>query len=242
MSIKPSRIVEFSTLPSKCAYLKDQTMRMQYKFIEDCPQPLSLALIQRGWRRFGEYYSRPNCENCDKCLSLRIKADAYRFSKSAKRTIRKNARTRFLIQKPTLTKSHLELYEKYHTYMEKKKDWKHYRLSPNSYYELYVSGAMDFGQEVLYFVDDKLVGVDLIDVLEDGISSIYFFYDPDYLHLSLGKFSIYQQILIAQIKKLPFIYLGYYVEACTSLSYKADYKPYEILQGNPNLGEASIWL
>lgn len=242
MTKKPSRIVEFSTLPAKCAYLKDETMRMEYKFIEDCPSHLSQRLIQRGWRRFGEYYSRPNCQDCNKCLSLRIKADEYRFSKSAKRTIRKNVKTRFLIQKPTLTKSHLNLYEKYHKHMEAKKSWKHYSLSPNSYHELYVSGAMDFGQEVLYFVDEKLVGVDLIDFLDDGISSIYFFYDPDYAYLSLGRFSIYQQILIAQIHKLPYIYLGYYVKECDSLSYKADYKPYEILQGEPSLDELAIWL
>lgn len=100
---------------------------------------------------------------------------------------------------------------------------------------------MDFGQEVLYFRDDKLVGVDLIDFLADGISSIYFFYDPEYAHLSLGRFSIYQQILIAQMHKLPYVYLGYYVKECDSLKYKADYKPFEILQGNPSLNEFPLW-
>ncbi|MBE0490879.1 MAG: arginyltransferase [Sulfurospirillum sp.] len=241
MSVKPSRIIEFSTLPATCAYLKDRQMRMEYKFIEDCPTNLSQSLVERGWRRFGEYYSRPNCASCNLCLSLRIQAYAYRFSKSAKRTIRKNSNTRFLIQKPTLTKSHLALYEKYHKHMEAKKGWKHYHLSANSYYELYVAGAMEFGKEVLYFVDNKLVGVDLIDFFEDGISSIYFFYDPDYAHLSLGRFSIYQQILIAQINKLPYIYLGYFVEDCESLNYKANYKPFEILQGDPHLDQTSIW-
>jgi arginine-tRNA-protein transferase len=241
MSNKPSRIVEFSTLPAKCAYIDHHTMRMEYKFIEDCPYLLNQKLVQQGWRRFGEYYSRPNCDGCDKCLSLRIKADEYRFTKNAKRTIRKNANTKFLLQKPTLTRNHLNLYEKYHRYMEEKKGWKHYELSPNSYHELYVSGAMDFGQEVLYFRDDKLVGVDLIDFLADGISSIYFFYDPDYAHLSLGRFSIYQQILIAQMHKLPYVYLGYYVKECDSLKYKADYKPFEILQGNPSLNEFPLW-
>lgn len=121
MSNKPSRIVEFSTLPAKCAYIDHHTMRMEYKFIEDCPYLLNQKLVQQGWRRFGEYYSRPNCDGCDKCLSLRIKADEYRFTKNAKRTIRKNANTKFLLQKPTLTRNHLNLYEKYHRYMEEKK-------------------------------------------------------------------------------------------------------------------------
>jgi len=239
--MKPSRIVEFSTLEAKCAYLDNKHMRMEYKFIENCPETFSQQLVQRGWRRFGEYYSRPNCVDCNDCLSLRIDATNYRFSKSAKRTIRKNQKTRFLIQKPTITIQHLNLYEKYHKYMESKKGWKHYRMSPNSYHELYVSGAMKFGKEILYFVDDKLVGVDLVDFFTDGLSSIYFFYDPDYAHLSLGRFSMYQQIYIAQINKLPWIYLGYYVERCPSLNYKADYKPFEIMKNKPSLEESPIW-
>lgn len=237
----PSRLVEFSTLESKCAYLPHKRMRMEYKYIEDCPTFLNQQLIQRGWRRFGEYYSRPKCPNCNECLSLRIDANKYKFSKSARRCIKKNQNTKILIQKPTLTREHLSLYEKYHKYMEMKKGWKHYTLSPNSYHELYVCGAMEFGKEILYFVDNKLVGVDLIDIIDDGISSIYFFYDPNYAHLSLGRFSLYQQILIAKNYKLPWIYLGYYVKECPSLNYKADYKPHEILKNEPNLEEMPIW-
>jgi arginine-tRNA-protein transferase len=237
----PSRLIEFSTLEAKCAYLKDKRMRMEYKFIENCPEILSQKLIQRGWRRFGEYYSRPNCVQCNDCLSLRIDATNYRFSKSAKRTIRKNSVTKFIVQKPTITVQHLNLYEKYHKHMEEKKGWKHYTLSPNSYHELYVSGAMEFGKEILYFVEGKLVGVDLVDFFTDGLSSIYFFYDPDYAHLSLGRFSMYQQIYIAQTNKLPWVYLGYYVEKCPSLNYKADYKPFKIMKNQPSLEESPIW-
>lgn len=239
---KPSRIVTFSTLPAQCAYLENHMMRMEYKYIQDCPEILNQKLVQTGWRRFGEYYSRPTCKDCNECLSLRIKALEYEFSKSAKRTIKKNADTKMLIQKPTLTRNHLSLYEKYHKHMEQKKGWKHYPLGPNSYHELYVAGAMEFGKEVLYFRDNKLIGVDLIDFVSDGISSIYFFYDPDYASYSLGRFSIYQQILLAQMNKLPYVYLGYYVRECPSLKYKADYEPYEILLGNPMLNEFSSWV
>ena len=240
--MKPGRIVEFSTLETKCAYLKNRRMRMEYKFIQQCPEKLNQQLVQRGWRRFGEYYSRPKCNGCNDCLSLRIDALNYHFSKSAKRVIRKNRHTKSIIQKPTVTMQHLNLYEKYHRHMEAKKGWKHYPINPNSYYELYVSGSMNFGKEILYFVDNRLVGVDLVDFLPDGLSSIYFFYDPKYAHLSLGRFSMYQQIHIAQENKLPWVYLGYYVEKCPSLSYKADYEPYEILQGDPTLEESPIWL
>lgn len=236
-----SRLVEFSTLEDKCAYLPNKNMRMEYKYIQNCPQMLNEKLVQRGWRRFGEYYSRPNCKDCNACESLRIDARNFEFSKSDRRTLRKNTQTKILIQSPTLTQAHLGLYEKYHAYMEDKKGWKHYSLSPNSYHELYVRGCMNFGKEVLYFRDNNLVGVDLIDILSDGISSIYFFYDPDFAHLSLGRFSIYQQILLAKNHKLPWIYLGYFVADCDSLKYKADYTPHQILQNNPELNDEPIW-
>ncbi|MBL0687014.1 MAG: arginyltransferase [Sulfurospirillum sp.] len=240
--MQPSQIIEFSTLEAKCEYLKNKRMCMEYKFIENCSEILNQKLIQRGWRRFGEYYSRPNCMNCSDCLSLRINALNYSFSKSAKRTIRKNTNTKFLLQKPTVTTQHLDLYDKYHKYMKEKKGWQYYSLTTSSYHELYSSGAMKFGKEILYFIDNKLVGVDLLDFLADGLSSTYFFYDPDYMHLSLGRFSMYQQINIAKIYNLPWIYIGYYVKECPSLNYKNDYKPYEILQGEPDLKDSPIWL
>jgi len=83
--------------------------------------------------------------------------------------------------------------------------------------------------------------VDLIDILEDGISSIYFYYDPDFAKYSLGKLSLYNQIKYAQNAKKKWIYLGYYVKECPSLSYKAQYKPYLTLEGRPTEQEAFKW-
>ncbi len=235
------RIIEFCTLESECAYLANRRSRMEYKYIENCSPLLNNELVKRGWRRFGNYYSRPACKNCNECKSLRIDALNYTFSKSAKRTIRKNAETYYIINSPTLSNEHLELYEKYHSHMEKKKGWKKYSVKASGYHELYVEGAGSFGKEILYYRDDKLIGVDLVDFLSDGISSIYFFYDPDFSHLSLGRYSIYIQIDLAKRLDLRWIYLGYYVKDCPSLNYKADYKPYEILQNNPKLTEKDIW-
>ena len=94
----------------------------------------------------------------------------------------------------------------------------------------------------MYFDGDKLIGVDLIDILEDGVSSIYFYYDPDYNHLALGKYSLYNQILFAKQRAKKWIYLGYYVEECPSLSYKAHYKPFLTLKGRPSEHEAYEWI
>jgi arginine-tRNA-protein transferase len=126
--------------------------------------------------------------------------------------------------------------------MSAKKGWKYYELTPKRYFELHVAGCGNFGKEVLYFYEGRMVAVDLIDFTDEGISSIYFFYDPDFSNLSLGRYSIYRQILLAKEYGLNWIYLGYYVKECQSLMYKANYKPHQLLQGNPEMEEMPVWI
>lgn len=240
-SIAP-HIVEFSTLPSECAYLDGRKSRMEYRYIKGCSYNLNDSLVRRGWRRFGEYFSRPQCDGCKDCLSVRIDASEFKFSKSIRRILKKNQNcTSIMVRKPSVTKDHVNLYNKYHSYMQKKRNWKYFELNLQTYYELYVNGYGDFGLEFLYFCEGKLVGVDLVDETSDGVSSIYFFYDPDFSHLSLGRYSIYQQILYTQAKEKRWIYLGYYVKECQSLNYKNSFKPLDILTNNPKNNQEPIW-
>ena len=223
-------IIEFSTLETNCVYQSNKRMKMQYKYIKNPLLSINSKLIENGWRRFGNYFSKPICKRCSDCLSLKIDVKNFKFSKSQRRVFKKNRDTKVLIRKPSITKEHLELYEKYHLYMKQKKGWDYIPITPENYKDLYMEGASFYGKEVLYFIDGNLVGVDLIDFLENGISAIYFFYDPDYSKYSLGKFSLLKEIEFAKKLDLDWIYLGYAVENCDSLNYKFEYKPYKVLQ------------
>jgi arginine-tRNA-protein transferase len=231
---------EFS-LNEKCSYLQNREQTMHYKLIQKCSPEKNQALIERGFRRFGLAFFRPICSQCNECKSIKIDAKNYIFSKSARRIMRKAKDIRTYIQQPSLTHMHLELFEKYHRYMHHKKGWEYHDTTAEHYYNSFVSGYEDFGYEVLYFYEDKLIGVDLIDILEDGISSIYFYYDPDFASYSLGKLSLYNQIKYAQSRNKSWIYLGYYVKDCPSLAYKAEYKPYLTLEGRPQESEPFKW-
>lgn len=229
-------------LSNKCSYLSDKNQTTHYKIIEECSIYHCQDLIERGYRRFGKMYFRPICLTCDECKSIKIDVANFKFSSSQKRVIKKASEIKSYIQKPTISKAHLELFERYHLFMKEKKGWDYTPTSVQSYYSSFVDAHNDFGYEVLYFLEDKLIGVDLIDILQDGVSSIYFYYDPDYAHFSLGKLSLYNQILFAKRSQKKWIYLGYYVKDCPSLSYKAHYKPYVTLEGKPNGYEDPIWL
>jgi arginine-tRNA-protein transferase len=229
------------TLNDKCSYLQDKQQHMHYKIINNCNAAESQEFIERGFRRFGRMYFRPICATCNECKSIKIDVKNYNFTKSARRVIKKASHISTYIQHPTLTQEHLELFEKYHLHMKEKKGWEHTTTTADHYHGSFVMGHEDFGYEILYYEEEKLIAVDLVDILKDGISSIYFYYDPEYAHLSLGKLSMYNQIRYAKEAKKSWIYLGYYVEECPSLSYKKEYAPYLTLTGRPEEIEPYIW-
>lgn len=125
--------------------------------------------------------------------------------------------------------------------MEKKKGWDYYSIDADSYHDLYVKGYTTFGNEILYFRDQKLIAVDLIDYLDDGISAVYCYYDPDYNAYSPGVFSLIKEIEFAKNRELKWIYLGYYVDQCDSLNYKIAYTPNQILRNFPDLTQSCEW-
>jgi len=186
-------------------------------------------------------YFRPICSECRSCESLKIDAFDYTLSKSDRRIVRKNSHLTTVIRHPTLTREHLSLFDRYHRYKHHTRDWDAPKSDPKNYYASFVQGHGDFGFEVLYFEGEKLIAVDLIDILEQGISSLYCYYDPEYNSQSLGRYTLLQQIEFAKRLNLKWIYLGYYVEGCQSLAYKINYQPSLELQGRPEEYETPSW-
>lgn len=235
-------MIGFSSLDEECPYQKDKLQRTQYIYMDSTNKACNHELVARGWRRFGNYFSRPVCKACNDCLSLRICVEEFLLSKSHKRIVRKNMDTKIIFQRPKLDENHLILYKKYHEYKRSQRQWKLYDLSFEQYYRIYVANASSYAFELDFYVDDRLVCVDFIDIVKDGISSVYCFYDPEFKHLNLGKYSLLSEIELAKAKRLKYIYLGYYVKNCPSLSYKDEYKPYELLTHSSDLNEAAnLW-
>jgi arginine-tRNA-protein transferase len=232
---------DFSMLDYECSYIKGNSVRMNYKYVAEASKVFATAVIARGWRRFGKYFFHPICKGCNACKSIRINTINYQYTKSQKKAIKRNKDTEVIVQEPTMTQAHLTLYNKYHAFKSHTDGWKHRNISQREYHENFVEGAHDFGKEVLYIKDGKLIGVDLIDILDDGVSSIYFYYDPDYARLSLGTYSLLYQIKLARVLDLPWIYLGYWVDGCKAFAYKPRFQPQEILDGFPDIQQAPQW-
>lgn len=224
-----------------CSYFETKSSDIRYRYIERCDITEYQSMLEHGWRRFGRLHFVPECKSCKECVSMRIIVDKFVFSKSHKRVFAKNKHTKIVIKKPSMTFEHLHLYDRYHAYMADKKGWHYAPIEPLEYKRSYVNGAFEFGYEFLYFIDSVLVGVALVDILPQAISSIYCYYDHNYKDLSLGKFSILTQIALAKNSKIPHVYLGYWIKDHPSMGYKEYYKPFEVLENRAELHEPTIW-
>ncbi|MCT7561905.1 arginyltransferase [Aliarcobacter butzleri] len=225
----------------ECSYFDEKLSDIRYKYIYSCTIDKYQPMLERGWRRFGRMHFVPECRSCTKCVSMRIDVNNYKFSKSEKRVISKNQDTKLYIRPPSVTMEHLSLYDKYHKFMNDKKDWTYSPIDVDDYVRSYVESSENFAKEFLYMRDDKLIGVALVDILPKAISAIYCYYDHDYSEFSIGKFSILAQIKIAKELNIPYIYLGYWIKDHFSMGYKEKYSPFEVLKNRPSLEEIPIW-
>ncbi len=236
-----NRDIEFIEENRECSYFDDKISDIRYRYLHSCNFSAYQLMLERGWRRFGKMHFVPECKTCNNCISMRIDVNNFVFSKSQKRVLSKNKNTKVYIRPPSVTQEHLNLYDKYHRFMNDKKNWPYQEIKLEDYTRSYVDGKEEYSKEFLYIIDNKLVGVALVDILPQSMSAIYCFYDHDYSDLSLGKFSILVQIKIAKQLNIPYIYLGYWIKEHFSMGYKKAYSPFEILKNRPALDEEAIW-
>jgi len=238
---KKLNITEFFEENKQCPYFDDRKSDTRYRFVQECDVLTYDKMLERGWRRFGNVHFVPECKNCNDCKTIRIDIKKFKFSKSQKRLLNKNKDISVYVQKPSLSIDHINLFNKYHSYMQEKKSWKENSIDAAEYKSSYVDGAGRFGKEILYFLNEKLIAVALCDMTQNALSSVYCYYDHDYENRSLGKFSILAQISMAKQSKVPYLFLGYWIKDHPSMGYKEDYTPFDILQNRPSMNEQCIW-
>ena len=232
-------VYELIQEPRPCSYLSNLEAKFHYFFIKDCTIPFYVHLLERGWRRFGNYFFAPICEACEACVSIRQDCEEFVFSKSHKRILRNPITLQ--IRRPWVSETHLILYDKYHKKMQDKKGWEYHNITLEAYYDTFVQGFLDFGYEFDYYVEEQLVGVAYVDVMAQAVSAVYCFYDHDFSQYSIGTYSILKQIEIAKEYNIKYLYPGSWIQNHASMGYKERFKPFEILCNRPNLEENPLW-
>jgi len=231
-------LFNFVSPPSTCGYLPDQNWEMEYEIVSGLSAAEYMVRMRNGWRRFGFAMFQPVCSRCQQCRSLRVLVDQFKPTRSQKRCRQTNeSAVELVVGRPHVTQEKLELYDRYHSFQTDFKGWPgHSPKSPHDYVQSFVDNPFDT-EEWCFYIDRKLVGVGYVDALPAGLSAIYFYYDPDERDRSLGTWNVLNVIAEATRRKLPHVYLGYYVTGCRSLEYKAKFVPNQV-----RLPESGEWV
>ena len=220
----------FKTPAHECSYLpgKEATTLFVDPMAEIDTDVYS-ALSAVGFRRSGDHIYRPFCENCQACIPVRVPVHTFQLQRGQKRTLKRNQDLVVKPQTPYYSDRYYQLYERYIN--QRHMDGDMFPASPDQFSSFLVDGR----KEAIFFEitrNRELIGVAVVDELADGLSAIYTFFEPDEAKRSLGKFAILWLIEECKARGLPYLYLGYWIQECQKMSYKADYKPLQMYVNN----------
>lgn len=208
-----------------CGYLDDQEARSQYvdPRINLNPEELN-ALNRMGFRRSGRLLYRPECPACRACIPVRLRVSDMKTSRNLKKALNKSRHWQFSVSDPIADQAHYDLYERY--IIGRHSDGDMYPPSVQSFQEFLVDS---FGTTRYLNAWDKgqLVATMVFDIFDDGLSSVYCFFDPEYHTLSVGTIMIMKLNELTMALGKPFNYLGFSVEGCRKMEYKTRFSPLE---------------
>ncbi len=221
----------YATAPYPCSYLPDKIARSQVA----TPSHLIHAdlygeLVNAGFRRSGLYTYRPYCDECSACTATRIPVKHFVPNRSQKRSWKKHAGLDIRVLNLGYQEEHFELYQRYQNERHAGGDMD--QDDQDQYMQFLLQSRVN--SRIVEFRDGpsdlnpgRLRMVSMIDILDQGISSVYTFFDTSNTSSSYGSFSILWQIQQALELDLPYLYLGYYIENSEKMSYKAKFQPIE---------------
>ncbi len=218
-----------------CPYLPDREERKLFTHLTtDKPATFVDHLLRNGFRRSQNIAYLPYCEGCTACTSIRIPAHKFHMSKSMKRVWNKN-KDLVAIRVPAVTnKEQYRLFSRYITHRHL--DGGMADMTMLDYAMMVEDSVADTAMTEYRATCDsegvesgQLLGVTLTDHLQDGISLVYSFYDPDMPKRSLGSYMVMDHVRTVLRETLDYVYLGYWIDGCQKMSYKTKFSPLEAL-------------